>query len=79
MTGQVRQAERCLNNATEHFVKLGNESGEAAALCLLAELYQDLVDRISTLRCLERVIQIDLRYQLPQYEEDHAHLTAFHN
>ena len=30
--GDLQQAERCLNNASEHFIKLGQEPGEAAVL-----------------------------------------------
>ena len=30
--GDVRKAEKCFNNASEHFIKLGNAPGEAAVL-----------------------------------------------
>ncbi len=70
LTGNSRKAEACLNNATEHFIKLGNGPGEAGALRLLADVYLERGDRISELRCLERVVQIDQTYRLPQYEED---------
>ena len=46
---QSQQAERCLNNATEHFVKLGNEAGEAAALRVLADVYERRDDLQSAL------------------------------
>ena len=38
-SGDLRKAERCLNNASEHFIKLGNAPGEAAVLRLLATVY----------------------------------------
>lgn len=72
--GNLNRAEACLNNATEHFVKLGNVHGEAGALRLLAKLYRDRKDDISAIRCLERVVQIDLTYRYPQYEEDRQQL-----
>ena len=74
LIGQSAKAEACLNNASEHFIKLGNEPGEAGALRVLAEVYRKQGDPISELRCLERVIQVDLRYQLSQYGEDHSRL-----
>ena len=49
---------------------LGNGPGEVGALRLLADLYGERGDHISALRCLERVVQIDKTYRLPQYEED---------
>jgi hypothetical protein len=69
--GNVRKAEACLNNATEHFIKLGNGPGEAGALRVLADVYLGREDRISELRCMERVVQLDQTYRLPQYEKDH--------
>ncbi len=37
--GDLVNAERCLNNGSEHYIKLGAEAGEAAVLRLLANLY----------------------------------------
>jgi len=59
--GQWQQAERCLNNASEHFIKLGDTAGEAAVLRLLADLYEGRADRVSAIRCLERVLAITTR------------------
>ena len=73
--GEIRQAERCLNNASEHFIKLGNEPSEAAVLRVLADLYQKREDTISAVRCLERTIQIDIRYQLPEQKNDYSRLA----
>ena len=36
--GDLQQAERRLNNASERFIKLGQEPGEAAVLRLLADV-----------------------------------------
>ena len=74
LAGEFRQAEKCLNNASEHFIKLGSQPGESAALRLLAKLYQRTGDPISAARCLERTIQIDLRYRLPELKEDQEQL-----
>jgi len=68
--GHMHQAEKCLNNASEHFIKLGSEPGEAAALRLLADLYEQTGNQLSALRCLERVVQVDTRYGLPQAQQD---------
>ena len=67
---QNSQAEKCLNNASEHFIKLGNEPGEAATLRLLADVYEQTGNRLSALRCLERVVQVDTSYGLPQLQQD---------
>ena len=48
----------------------GFSSAPSPALRLLADVYLEREDQISALRCLERVVQIDRTYQLPQYEED---------
>lgn len=53
--GDDRQAERCLNNASEHFIKLGDGRGEAGALRLLADLYEQCGDLVFALRCAERI------------------------
>jgi hypothetical protein len=68
--GQKDKAEKCLNNASEHFIKLGNEPGEAAVLRLLADLYEQTENRLSAIRCLERVVAVNSRYRLPQAQED---------
>jgi tetratricopeptide (TPR) repeat protein len=73
--GNLQKAEACLNNATEHFTKLGHGAGEAGALRLLADVYTKREDHISALRCMERVVQIDQTYRLPQYEEDRQRLA----
>lgn len=78
LNGNSQQAESCLNNSTEHFIKLSNGVGEAGALRLLADLYVERKDPIAALRCLERVIQLDLTYQLPQYEEDEQRYQELH-
>ena len=75
MQGEFRQAERCLNNASEHFIKLGREPSEAAVLRVLADLYQKRGDQGSAVRCLERTIQIDIHYQLPEQNNDKANLA----
>lgn len=75
MAGKRRQAEKCLNNASEHFIKLGNEPGEAAALRLLADLYEQAEEHLSAIRCLERVVLIDTRYGLAQGQEDGERLA----
>jgi tetratricopeptide (TPR) repeat protein len=78
LTGSPQKAEACLNNATEHFTKLGDGPGEAGALRLLADVYLDRGDQVSALRCLERVIQIDQTYRLPQYEDDRQRYLSLH-
>jgi tetratricopeptide (TPR) repeat protein len=69
------RAERCLNNAFEHYIKLGHEAAEAAVLRLLATLYELRQDPQSARRCLERVVQIDQHYHLPDTSADHERLT----
>lgn len=73
--GDVQQAERCLNNASEHFIKLGQEPSEAAVLRLLADIYETGRDYVSALRCLERAVQVDGRYHLPETENDQNRLA----
>ena len=75
MQEEFRQAERCLNNASEHFIKLGSEPSEAAVLRVLADLYQKRGDQGSAARCLERTIQIDIHYHLPEQNNDKANLA----
>lgn len=70
LTGKRREAEKCLNNASEHFIKLGNEHGEAAVLRVLADVYEQAKESIAAVRCLERVVLIDRRYGLDQAGED---------
>ncbi len=43
-----------LNNASEHFIKRGQEHSEAAVLRLLADIYKTRGDHVSMLRRLER-------------------------
>jgi tetratricopeptide (TPR) repeat protein len=68
--GDLTSAERCLNNGSEHYIKLGAQAGEAAVLRLLADLYRRRGDRLSAVRCLERTVLIDRQYQLPNLPED---------
>ena len=75
----LQKAEAYLNNATEHFVKLGDNPGQAGALRLLAHVYLEREDEISALRCLERVVQIDQMFGLPQFKEDHHRLDDLRN
>ena len=72
---QWLNAERCFNNASEHFVRLGNEPSEAAVLRVLADVYEQRADRAAAVRCLERVVQIDSRYRLAGFEQDNARLS----
>ena len=74
-SGKTIQAERCLNNASEHFIKLGNEVAEAAALRLLADIYDKKADLQSATRCLERVVDIGRRYRLPDATSDSQQLA----
>src|SRR5574342_504112 len=64
--GDLTRAERCFNNASEHYIKLGNEPAEAAVLRLLATVYDSRRDSISARRCLERAVSLDQRYRLPE-------------
>jgi tetratricopeptide (TPR) repeat protein len=64
------EAERCLNNAAEHFIKLGNEASEAACLRMLAHIYHRQNNAVAAIRCLERVLLVDQRYRLPEMDED---------
>ncbi len=73
--GDRRKAEKCLNNASEHFIKLGNEPGEAAALRLLTDLYEQAGNVDSAVRCLERVALLNTRYGLPQSGQDAERLA----
>ncbi|TKB81724.1 MAG: tetratricopeptide repeat protein, partial [Nitrospira sp.] len=75
LAGQPRQAERCLNNACEHFIKLGNGTGETGALRLLADLYEQEGDLPPAIRCLERITQLTLAYRLSHSEANAARLT----
>jgi len=50
-SGHTVEAERCFNNASEHFIKLGNPAGEAAVLRELADLYEQRQDRVAAIRC----------------------------
>jgi tetratricopeptide repeat protein len=74
-TGRAVEAERCFNNASEHFVKLGNEVGEAACLRFLSDIYRQRDNLIAAIRCLERTVLIDTRYRLPTLPEDKRLLT----
>lgn len=73
--GDLVRAERCLNNASEHYIKLGNEPAEAAVLRLLTTLYETRQDFTSALRCLERVVALNRRYALPELQTDTEHLA----
>ncbi|MGZ8383182.1 MAG: hypothetical protein ACXWWE_04145, partial [Nitrospira sp.] len=59
-SGRPVQAERCFNNASEHFIKLGNPTGEAAVLRELADLYEQRHDTIAAIRCVERLHHLAL-------------------
>ena len=72
--GDLRPAEKCCNNASEHFIKLGNAPGEAAVLRLLADVYGRVADRVSAIRCLERVLFLATHYNLPELSRDLAAL-----
>lgn len=69
-SGALRQAEKCLNNASEHFIKLGNPASEAAVLRLLAKLYIREQNPASAIRCLERTVSLDQHYRLPEFAGD---------
>ena len=73
--GDLIKAERGLNNASEHYIKLGNEPAEAAVLRLLARVYEARRDTVSALRCLTRVVALDERYALPELHTDSDHLS----
>jgi Tetratricopeptide repeat len=73
--GDLENAERCLNNGSEHYIKLGAEAGEAAVLRLLADVYRRRGDRLSAIRCLERTVMIDARYKLRESTRDSEELT----
>ena len=68
--GDLENAERCLNNGSEHYIKLGVEAGEAAVLRLLANLYERRGDFLSAVRCLERTVAIDAKYNLAESSRD---------
>ena len=59
-SGRPVEAERCFNNASEHFIKLGNPTGEAAVLRELADLYEQRKDTIAAIRCVERLHHLAL-------------------
>ncbi len=71
----LTNAERCLNNASEHYIKLGHGTAEAAVLRLLATLYELRHDHLPARRCLERVVQLDQRYHLPEASADRDRLA----
>jgi hypothetical protein len=71
----LRKAEKCFNNASEHFIKLGNTPGEAALLRLLADVYIRVADRASAIRCLERVVFLATHYNLPELTRDQESLN----
>jgi tetratricopeptide (TPR) repeat protein len=68
--GRFREAEKCFNNASEHFIKLGNELGEAAALRYLADVYERLGESASAITCLERVVLIGRHYHSTDVDND---------
>ena len=61
---------RSLNNASEHFIKLGNPAGEAAVLRLLTTLYIREQNPASAIRCLERTVSLDQHYRFPELAGD---------
>ncbi len=71
----LRPAEKCFNNASEHFIKLGNAPGEAAVLRLLAAVYLRVADRVSAIRCLERVLFLATHFGLPELSRDRESLS----
>jgi hypothetical protein len=73
--GDLENAERCLNNGSEHYIKLGTEAGEAAVLRLLADLYRRRGDNLSAIRCLERTVLIDAKYNLVESPRDAQELA----
>ncbi len=73
--GDLENAERCLNNGSEHYIKLGAEAGEAAVLRLLADLYRRRGDSLSAIRCLERTVLIDAKYNLVESSRDSQELA----
>jgi len=73
--GDLTQAERCLNNGSEHYIKLGNEAGEAAVLRVLGDLYRRRGDLLSAIRCLERAVLVDTIYALQELSRDSQALT----
>jgi tetratricopeptide (TPR) repeat protein len=74
--GDLENAERCLNNGSEHYIKLGSEAGEAAVLRLLADVYRRRGDVLSAIRCLERTVLIDARYNLADASRDAEALSV---
>jgi tetratricopeptide (TPR) repeat protein len=70
--GDLVSAERCLNNGSEHYIKLGAEVGEAAVLRVLAEVYNRRGDLVSAVRCLERTVLIATTYTLPDLSRERA-------
>ena len=77
--GDLIRAERCLNNAAEHYVKLGHEPAEASVLRVLATIYETRGDLVAARRCLERVVSLDLRYRLPDHDDDTARLAKLND
>jgi tetratricopeptide (TPR) repeat protein len=73
------KAERCLNNASEHYIKLGNEPAEAAVLRWLATIYETRRDLVSAKRCLDRVVALDQRYTLPELQTDSVRLAKLNH
>lgn len=59
-SGRSLEAERCFNNASEHFIKLGNPAGETAVLRELADLYEQRKDTVAAIRCVERMHHLAL-------------------
>jgi len=70
----LRKAEKCFNNASEHFIKLGNPSGEAVVLRLLADIYVRVQDSVSAIRCLERAVSLDTHYSFSELGQDQDRL-----
>lgn len=60
-------------------MKLGAEAGEAAVLRMLADVYGRRGDLSSAIRCLERTVLIDEKYNLIDAPRDAAALARLKN
>ncbi|HEX9758810.1 MAG TPA: tetratricopeptide repeat protein [Nitrospiria bacterium] len=64
-----KKAETCFNFSYTHFGHIGHPSGEKEALVYLADLYELREQRELSLRCLERVLEINKRFRFKEPEE----------